>query len=159
VTYVLALVLPALNIRTMNQTPFKINKRHQRGRRRGVAAVEAAFCIPIVILLMFGTLEACSAIFLRESLTVAAYEGARVGVRRRATFEMVEDQCNAVLEARGIVNATVTITPNDFNTLSALEPITVTVSAPLEGNSSYVFNYFSNRQTTSSVSMMREFDD
>ena len=54
-------------------------------RRQGVAAVEAALCLPVVLILMLGTLEICSGIFLRESLNIASFEGARAGVRRQAT--------------------------------------------------------------------------
>ena len=36
---------------------------------------------------MLGTLEVCSGIYLSESLSVCAYEAARIGVRRRATAD------------------------------------------------------------------------
>ena len=45
---------------------------NRRGRR-GVAAAELAVCLPIVVLMVIATIEACSALFLKQSLTVAAY--------------------------------------------------------------------------------------
>jgi len=141
----------------------KLNRRqrtspHGRGRS-AAAAVEAAFCIPIVIALMFGTLETCSGIFLNESLKIVAYEGVRVGVRRGATFEMVQDRCEEILEARNVQGGTVTISPTDFGTLGALEPIIVTVEAPYSGNSNFTFSIFTGSDSSASVAMMREFDD
>ena len=136
-----------------------MKKRRALSKRRGAAAVEAAFCIPIILLVMFATLEICSGIFLKEAVTVAAYEGARVGVRRRATKTDVEAQVNSVLAARSITGATITVVPSDFSTLSALDPITVTVTAPTAGNSLYIFDFLAERDVSGEVSMVREFDD
>lgn len=133
--------------------------RRQRRVRSGAAAVEAAFCIPVVILLMFGTLEVCSGIFLNESLKIVAYEGARVGVRRGATFEMVQARCEEILSARNVTGGEISIAPSDFDTLSALEPISVTVEAPYSGNGGFVSRLLVGRSASGSVSMMREFDD
>ncbi len=135
-------------------------RRRLHGRqRRGAAAVECAFCIPVVIILMFATLETCSGIFLKETLTVAAYEGVRVGVRRRATASAVQTRCEEILAARNIQNATITITPSNFDSLDALDPITVTVSAPTAGNSLFIFDFMAARTASAEVSMVREFDD
>ena len=136
----------------------KINRRN-RPIRNGEAAVEAALCIPVVILVMFGTLETCSGIFLNESLKIVAYEGARVGVRRGATFASVQERCEEVLAARNVTGAAITISPSNFESLAALEPITVTVTAPYAGNSALAFSIFELRDSTASVAMMREFDD
>ncbi len=142
----------------MNFNNFKIRRRNRR-RRNGAAAVEAALCMPVVIILMFGTLEACSGIFLTESLKIVAYEGARVGVRRGATFDMVEARCQEVLSARGVKGGTVTITPGNFADLLALQPVNVTVEAPYSGNSLFAFSIFTGHSAEGAVSMMREFDD
>ena len=63
----------------MRVIPTK-HKQH-RGERRGVAAVEFAVCLPVIILLVFGAIEASSFIFLKQSLNVAAYEGIRESIR------------------------------------------------------------------------------
>ncbi len=138
----------------------KTKRKPKRFRKRkGAAAVECAFCIPVVILLMFGTLETCSGIFLKESLTVAAFEGARVGVRRRATSAAVIEQVEAILQIREVTNADITVEPMDFSTLSALDPITVTIVAPAAGNSLYIFDFMAGRDVSAQVTMVREFDD
>jgi hypothetical protein len=105
------------------------------------------------------TVEICSAVFLKETLSIAGYEGARVGVKRRATMEDALATVNAVLEARGIEDADVDISPEDFDSLDALDPITITVSAPITNNSAYVSSYFYGKTVSSSVVMVREFDD
>ena len=117
-------------------------------------------CIPLVFLLMILTLGICSDIFLKETLTVAAFEGARAGVRRRATVNHALQQAENVLEARGVVDGTVTIVPSNFSNLNALDEITVIVSAPISGNSFFGYNPLNpTRYASAQVVMVREFDD
>ena len=149
--------------------PIKFCGRQRRSRtdREGAAVVETALCIPLVILLMLGTLEVCSGIYLSESLSVSAYEAARIGVRRRATAQDVYARAVEALADRNVVLPTdgagnpygITIEPASFVGLDALDPIKVTISAPTSGNSLYIFDSFLNRTISTSVSMVREFDE
>jgi len=133
---------------------------HRRSRG-GAAVVEAALCIPVIILLMFGTLEISAGYYLKESLTIAAYEGARTGAKRRATKAQVVARVNDILAARNVElgdSGYIVVTPNDLSTLDALQPLTVTVQAPSAGNSALIFDAVANRNVTASVKMAREFD-
>jgi Flp pilus assembly protein TadG len=51
-----------------------------RKSRQAAATVELAICLPVVLTIAFGTIDICSVLFLKESLTIAAYEGARAGM-------------------------------------------------------------------------------
>ena len=135
------------------------SRRIARLKRRGGPVVECAFCLPLVILFLLATLELCSALFLKESLTIACYEGARAGVKRRSTNQDSVDSCEAVLAARGVTGATVTVTPEDYSTLSALEEINVTVTAPADGNLFFIGQFVSGKEVRASVTMVREFDE
>ena len=143
--------------------------RHRRSlnRRDGGAAVEAAICIPIIITLMLGTLEVCAGLYLSESLTVAAFEGCRAGVRRRSTAEDVRERVEEVLADRNVVMPIddqgeitgITIVPENFDSLNALDPIIVRIEAPTTGNAVYIFDALFNRNVRANCSMVREFDD
>jgi hypothetical protein len=135
------------------------NQRRKPAGRRGAAVVEAAVCGGIVVLLTFATLEVCSSIYLRESVTVAAYEGARVGVKRKATRQDSIDQANNILSARGVSGGRVSVTPADFSALSALDPITVTVRAPINENAFFVGKFLAGKTMRGRLSMFREFDE
>ncbi|QEG20859.1 TadE/TadG family type IV pilus assembly protein [Mariniblastus fucicola] len=133
---------------------------HKRSRR-GAAVVEAALCIPVIIILMFGTLEISSAYYLKESLTIAAYEGARTGAKRRATRQQVVTRVQDILAARNVTlgdEGSIVVEPNDLSTLDALDPLTVTVKAPTSGNSAIIFDSVANRIVTAQVKIAREFD-
>ena len=125
----------------------------------GVAAVEAALCIPLILILMLGTLEITSGLYLRESLSVCSFEACRTGTRRRSTAADVQARATEVLADRGVTGATVTITPSSFDALSSLDQFTVAISAPTAGNSIFIFDNLANRTIQSSVTMVREFDD
>lgn len=142
-------------------------KRQDSKPRKGAAAVECALVLPLLFLITFGTIEACSTIFLKESVTIAAYEGARQAIMRRATSEDTIDAVDDILELRGVDVSTlgddyVSVTPNP-TTANLLDPITVTVRAPTNGNTVIPapnwFSWFSNRQVTATVVMRKEFED
>jgi hypothetical protein len=133
-------------------------------RRRGGAIVETACCIPLIILLMMGTLEVCSGIYLYESCKVAGFEGIRVGIRRGGTADDVIARTRQVLAERRVTLPEtgiygVSVEPSDFSQLKALDPITVTVTVPTEGNSVFLFDTFAKRVIRASVTMLREFDN
>lgn len=130
--------------------------------RSGAAAVEAAICFPLIILLMMGTLEITAGLYLKESVSVCCFEACRIGTRRGATAEDVRERAIEVLEDRGVVlgaTGEIKITPPNFDSLSALDTINVQITAPTAGNSIFIFDNLTNRNVTSSVTMIREFDD
>ena len=49
----------------------------RRASRKGTATVEFAVCLPVLVTIVLGSIEATNAIFLKQHLTAAAYEGAR----------------------------------------------------------------------------------
>ena len=130
-----------------------------RNNRKGGPAVECAFCLPLVILFMLATLEICAALFLKETLTIAAYEGARVGVKRRATFDDVYDATSDILQARGVNNPVINIVPEDFSTLQALDEIEVLVRAPADDNIFFIGQFVTGKYVSAKVVMVREFDE
>jgi Flp pilus assembly protein TadG len=127
-----------------------------RRNRRGVAAAELAVCLPVVVMLVIATIEACSALFLKQSLTAAAYEGVRTAIEENATTKNVQAACDQILADRKIQGAKVTIKPSN---IAALEPgdfIDVTVSAPCASNSVVPTTFYRGRTLSATASMMIE---
>jgi Flp pilus assembly protein TadG len=104
-------------------------------RRKGSATVELAVCLPVLMIIAMGSIEATNAIFLKQHLTSAAYEGARAAIAPGQTSAGATTAAQSVLTAFGISGATVTITPTVTTSTSSGTQITVTVSAPLSSNS------------------------
>lgn len=147
----------------------------EKPKRSGIAAVECAFCLIILIPIIFGTLEICAGILAQQSLTVAAYEGVRAGVGRGTTDADILVRTAQVLEFRGINLGTASTTefakPGDrhgiflitpgglpVEQLDALDTITLRIVAPSAGNATPIFEHVANRDVTAAVTMVREFD-
>jgi Flp pilus assembly protein TadG len=118
-----------------------------------------AVCLPVIVLLVLGTVEACSMVFLKQSLSVAAYEGARAAIAKGATTAQVRAACDQVLADRNVQGGVVTITPKKFEALDRGEFVDVTVSAPCSSNTVVPIRFFRGRSLSASASMMVEFSN
>lgn len=125
-------------------------------QRRGVAAVEFAVCLPMLILLFVGMIEACTMIFLKQSLSVAAYEGIHTGLLSNATAADIQTTCNAILTQRRVVGGQVVVTPSNLTTVQPGEYFTVRVSAPTTGNSFLPLRFFGNVNLAAEATMLKE---
>lgn len=124
--------------------------------RRGVAATELAVCLPVVVLIVIATIESCSALFLKQSLTVAAYEGVRAAIDKGATTASVQAACNQILSDRRIQGSKVILTPATISSLKPGDFIDVTVSAPCKSNSPVPTTFFRGKTLSAKASMMIE---
>lgn len=137
----------------LNHSPGSL----QRSQRRGVAATEFAVCLPIIVLLVIGTIEACSMVFLKQALAVAAYEGARTAIIPGATIDQVKAASMQVLKDRNVNGGVVTVKPTNIDALNPGDFVDVTVSAPCNANSIVRNKFYKGRTLTSNASMMIEF--
>ena len=125
--------------------------------RRGTAAVEFAVCLPMLLVILIGIIECCSMIYLKQSLSVAAYEGSRESVKAGSTTTAVRDACNRIITARGINGATVDITPATFETQPAQTWVTVRVSTTGGSNSVIAGWFYDTLTVDGQATMMKEF--
>ncbi len=81
-------------------------------RRQAVAAVELAVCLPLMVIFTFSSIEMCSAIYLRQTLTIAAYEGARVACHPQGMTAMRTLQAERILTERRINGGSIATNPS-----------------------------------------------
>ncbi|MFT5527356.1 MAG: Flp pilus assembly protein TadG [Pirellulaceae bacterium] len=112
----------------LHDDPRTFRRQRQCKQRRGVAAVEMAIAMPLLIMLIFGMIEIGRALMVQQVLTNASREGARVAVTGGATAETVTAAVEAY--ANSIINAevSVAITPAYPSLAASGTPITVEVS-------------------------------
>ena len=136
-----------------------------RNKRKGGAVTESALCLPLILIIISATIELTTTIYMKESLTLAAYEGARVAVTRGATDTQVRQRVTEVLEQRRITVAgsdpldAIKVAPSAEDA-DILDPITITVVAPTAGNSASPFGFvrfITPPDMTVSVVMRKEF--
>ncbi|MCA8998185.1 MAG: pilus assembly protein [Planctomycetaceae bacterium] len=131
-------------------------RQHDFKRERlGGATVEFALCLPLMIMLVFGSMEASNALFLRQGLSIAAYEAAQVATQSGMAAAAAEARAQEVLDARNIAGYAVTISPQVTATTSPGTTVTVTVTAPIDANSLGPSWYFTNSVIRSTVTMRR----
>lgn len=115
-------------------------------------------CLPILIMIILGTVEACGMIYLKQTLCVAAYEGARGAVVPGATRNDIERRCNTILSQRQVTGATIVISPDDFESQPAQSWITVRITAPASDNA-YIGSVYSRAMIIGAeATMMKEYD-
>ncbi|QDS92320.1 TadE-like protein [Roseimaritima multifibrata] len=135
-------------------------KNHNRPIRRALATAELAICLPIVLAICVATIDLCSAMFLKESLTIAAYEGSRLGIMKGGTNARATARVRELLDERNITydaGSVVTFSDTDFDTADTMEHITLTVEAPAAGNLISATQYFNNRTIQAQVVMRKEY--
>ena len=135
---------------------LRIERTALRRPRRGVAAAELAVCLPVIVLMVLATIEACSMVFLKQSLTVAAYEGVRVALVQGSTASSVQATCQQILLDRHVAGATVSVQPSNIAALNPGDFVDVTISAPCVSNSVVPVRFYRGRTLSATASMMIE---
>lgn len=134
----------------------KVTHHRQAKKRSGVAAVEFAVCLPVLVLLVFGSIEASSFIFLKQGLAVAAYETTREAVRPGSNSGEASARGQNILSSRGINDASISIPAGEVGDIPRGQEVIVEVSAPTATNSPLLGRFLTNRVLTSRVVMLKE---
>ncbi|MDZ4851019.1 MAG: TadE family protein [Pirellulaceae bacterium] len=108
---------------------YKSSKTKCGPNRRGSSIVEFAIMSPIIILIVFGTIDICSLYYLRQSGKLAAYEGCRIGLTTSGTDALVNNQATRVLNSRRITGYSITTIPPVAD-LTAGQLLNVRVTMP-----------------------------
>lgn len=107
-----------------------MRKSKLKTNRRGAALIEFALCLPVMVLLVYGSIELNSSIFMKQTLTSAAHEGALAGMKQNATGQEVEDKIALILDARGVEGYQIQLITDgvDFDALESGDPFSIRVS-------------------------------
>jgi Flp pilus assembly protein TadG len=97
---------------------MKKEKKRSRFLRRGSAIVETAVVAPLLLLAMFGMVELGQAYNVKQTVTLAAREGARAAALPGATFTDAQAAANASMTMAGLSGHTVT---SNIATMAATE--------------------------------------
>ncbi len=103
--------------------------------RRGLAAVEFALCLPLLMILVFGSIEASNAIYLRQAMTIATYEAAQIASGVGGTDATAIQRANEILATYNIAGASVDVSPSITAATESGTAIKVTIGAPSNSNS------------------------
>jgi Flp pilus assembly protein TadG len=127
-----------------------------RTRRRGAAIAEFAICLPILLLVSFSLIELCSMMFVKQGLTIAAYEAAHRGVQPAATSADAILAAEEILQQRRIEGGTVTVTPGEILLVEQGDFFTVRVTAPASRNRMVPLPLFTTSDLSGTAVAMKE---
>ena len=130
--------------------------RSRGTKRRGVASVELAFCLPVIVIIVLGALSATSLIFMRQAVVQSAYETIKEAIRTDGTVEEALVRGNEVLNFRNITPSSIVFDPTDPESAPRGTPVTVTIRAGIEENKFYSFGPFISRTVEVSSTMVKE---
>lgn len=131
------------------------SRKTPRASRGGVAATETAIMLPLLVVFVFGAIELANGMYLQQTLSVAAYEGARALSRPGATGQEGEQRIAEVLLARDVDEYQITISPAITAATPRNTEITVTITAPASEYSVGPVQFFQGRWMARQVRMVR----
>lgn len=132
-------------------------RRTTGSRRRGAALVEFAICLPVLFVLLFGTIEVCDLLMLEETLTITAYEGGRQALQTGASESRVVSACSSVLDSRGLKNYAITVTPRDISGAAGGDLIEILVSVPVADNPLGLARLLTRGDVQAKCTIMKEY--
>ena len=124
------------------------SRRRRHADRRASVLTELAICLPVLTLLVLGSIDIANTIHLKHSATLAAYETAQVATAQGGTEAEGRTKGLALLNERGIRNATIAYNPRITNNTAPGTRIRITVTVPANGNTLGLTGYFTNRTIT-----------
>lgn len=126
----------------------------------GSALIEFALLLPVLVVIVLGTIELGWALYIQNTLVDAAREGARIAVTQNVSSIDIVNEVDTIIQNANLTsnNASITITP----TAISLEPrgtaITVAVSLPYNAESILPSPLFLNGVTLQAqVTMTKEY--
>lgn len=131
------------------------NHKRRASDRSGIAIIELAVCLPAIVLLVLGSIEACTMVFVKQSLHISAYEGVRSAIKSDGNAADAVARANQILGERRVKNARVEVTPSVPEDAELGTAVTVRITAPAVDNSILRLKFFSG-DLESEVTMSKE---
>lgn len=119
--------------------------------------VELAVFLPLFFTITMATVETCRVLYLRQSLTIAAYETARLGIVPGMNRDALDAQCNVILNGRNIKGGVLTTNPASLDTLRYGDTLTVSVSVAVDQNALLSTWFFRGKTITETTTIMAEY--
>lgn len=129
--------------------------RNAGRREAGVALIESAFVLPILLVLAMGMLDFGRAFHTKSLLDQAAREGARLAVITDPDPAMVTSRVNQILQPAGITASSVTVTGPAVGTMLDVVTVSATFTFMTPGIFALVGGDYGNTIAMSSQCVMR----
>lgn len=142
------------------QSELRTRRRLQAcvANRRGTATVEVAVALPVLILLVFGSIETAEFVHLKQDLSICTYEAAKLASKGNSTTADVTARFNELMTAKGIQGASIKITPGLSSATRAGREIAVTASVVTDSNFNLPMSFFNGKTLDTTIYVTRQGD-
>lgn len=123
---------------------------------RGTATVELAVCLPLIVLLLFASLEGANMLFLRQAVVQSAYETAKSVAKTNGVQATAKRLGEQVLSSRGVLAPKIVFAPTNVQNLAPGTPFSVTVSVPGDSRSITGIGPFNDLTIRAQATMVKE---
>jgi TadE-like protein len=144
-------------------SPIRPTRKILSPTRRGVAMVEMAIVLPLLLLLLLGILEMGRVVMINQIATNASREAVRRAIIPGATDSAVLGTCNTYLDRGGISSTGRTVeilngggSSSSMASIGSKQPVSIRVSIPFSENTWGFSQLMGGRSFTSTVTMRRE---
>ncbi|HCS51247.1 TadE/TadG family type IV pilus assembly protein [Rubinisphaera sp.] len=127
-----------------------------RNKRSGTAMVEMAVCLPVLVFLVFGAIEAAEFIHLKQDLAICTYEAAKIASKGSKVNSDVTTRFNEMASAKSMNNATLSISPTLTSSTASGTEVTLTATVQADANYSLPMRFFSGISLTKRVVVSRQ---
>jgi Flp pilus assembly protein TadG len=118
--------------------------------------IELAVCLPVIVLVVFASLEGANMLFVKQAVVQSAYEAAKHGSHRDGTQTQAERLATEVLTARRINRPTIRFVTGDPARTIAGSDVTVEVSVNSDDRLLTGLGLFSGRTIAVRTTMQKE---
>ena len=121
-----------------------------------MAATEFAVCLPLIILLVFGSIEATSFIFLKQTLNIAAYEGIRESIKVGSDNTRGASREENILRSRDVKDYEIVFPNGQSQQTRRGDAVVLEIRASAAANSPLIGRFINDRQVLAPVVMVKE---
>ncbi len=132
-----------------------LRKHLRKHLRNGIAAVETAVCLPFMVLLVFAGVEFSNAVFLKQSVNLAATEAAKIIIQPGDHNMRAEQRIANIMQSRRVMAYTYTVIPPVDVATARGVPVTVEVEAPANSLSLGPISFMRGKTMSAAVTMAR----
>ena len=104
--------------------------RYGNQDRRGIAAVELAFCVPVLVIVTLGYIDLTNLIYFRQNIRVACYDAAKTAASPTSTESDVQAAAASMMDLRGIEGWTLEL-PEDFSSIGRGTVFEISLTVPI----------------------------
>ena len=133
---------------------MKVRTRRQIASRRGAAAVEFAFVLPVILLFFMSSIELFRLNQMRHAADSAAYEACRHVIGPGASRAEAVAKAEQLMSIAGVKKISVSISPATIT--ESTPSVTVNVDVPAKGNSWVVATFSDKSIVTASSTLLSE---